>query len=81
MYIKLDGKEYVEVHGYFSSSMKTKTKFPESDGYKYLVEHVVEPDKLGSESRSYYRNVSAGGASFQAVLTSRDVVKKVPTNK
>lgn len=77
MFVTLDGKEYVEVHGYFSSTMKTKTPFPESDGYIYVVEHVVDLDLLGSESRSYYRNVSAGETSFQAVLTSTNTVKKV----
>lgn len=72
----INGKDYVEVHGYFSSDTKTKVPFPESN--KYLVEHVADLGSVEQENiRAYYRNTVLGSTTVVAVLTSTNVVKKV----
>lgn len=76
LFTTIDGKDYVQVHGYFSSDTKTKIPFPES--HKYLVEHVVNLDSKDQENiRAYYRNTMLGSTTVTAVLTSTNVVKKV----
>ena len=80
----IDGKAYVQVHGYFSSDMKKKIPLPESDGYVYLVEHVVDPQSMGEKSRAYYKRASVGlghhPTLIDAILTSTNFVKKVKSD-
>lgn len=77
-FMTIDGSRYVEVDGYFSLDTRTKTPFAERDGYKYVVEHIVDLHRLGeNESRAYYRKVSVGGTLVDAVLTSTNTVKRV----
>lgn len=75
-FITIGGKTYIEVNGYFSLDTKTKTPFPECDGYKHVVEHIVDVQCL-EESRAYYRKVSLGENNVDVVLMRTNTVKKV----
>lgn len=73
----IGGIVHVRVDGYFSSDTKTKIPFV-STTHNYYVEHVVHPHLLDeSVSRAYYRKISLNSKDFHAILTSKNVVKKI----
>lgn len=78
-----DGKVYVRVDGYFNfDSLKTKIPFEPSSDFYYYVENVENLSTLGEgEARSYYRQITRKPSDFFAILTSRNVVKKVRVKK
>ena len=83
VFTTIDGKAYIQVDGYFSSDMMKKIPLPESEGYVYLVEHVVEPQSIVGKSRAYYKRASVGLVDptlIDAILTSTNFVKKVKLN-
>jgi hypothetical protein len=82
----LNGVMYVRVDGYFNFDSNLKVKIPfvsekekkEKTKFRYYVEHVENLNKLEvGEARSYYRQITRKPSDFYAILTSRNVVKKV----
>lgn len=73
----IDGKLYIEVHGYFGHTTKNKIPFADTAEFKYLVEHVDVGSIDENNSRSYYRETKMGENTFHAILTSTNDVKKV----
>lgn len=73
----IGGVVHVRVDGYFNSDTKAKIPFA-STTHKYYVEHDVDLHLLDqSVARTYYRKISVNSTDFHAILTSKNVVKKM----